>query len=258
MSSAFGKFSDSCNVLTNVRLYEFPFPIGISRPCLPDDIYAELVTARPPWEYIAGDKKDYDNKRYDLCGMRAYRDENIAQIWKDFIIYHLSPSFYVQIVNKFGGFFEQYYPEIDFTKLKPAPRNSDMEGDIYLDCQIGINTPAKTKGTVSKPHLDGPESVWAAMLYMKEPDDNAGGHLRVYKCRDLPIDKGERIMDEAGLIESAKFLYNPNMLVSFVNTPFSIHSVTEREITEKPRLFVNFTLEFKGRKFFSMDRMRNV
>lgn len=249
-------FSNDCNVLSNVTMYEYPYPMAIAKPCLPEDIYAELAATRPSWETIAGDKRDLDNKRVDICGMRAYVDENTPQIWKDFLSYHMSPAFYVQIVNRFNGFFEQYYPDRDFTKYKPAPRNSDVEGDIYLDCQIGINTPAKTRSTVSKPHLDGPESVWAAMLYMKEPDDDAGGHLRFHKCRDLPVEIGERIIDEKGLIDGPKVMYNPNTFVAFVNSPFSIHSVSPREVTDKPRLFVNFTLELKGAKFFSMERMK--
>ena len=251
-----GYFSDTNNVLTNTTLFEFPFPLGVAQKCFGDDVYAQLANGRPSWEYIAGNKIAENNVRVDLCAMNAYYDETVAVIWKDFIAYHTSPDFYKQIINKFGGFFKQYYPDIQFEKLRSAPRYANVPADIWLDCQIGINTPVTEKSTVSKPHLDHPTSVWAGMLYMKEPDDDAGGHLKLFKCRDLPIDKGERQIDESGLIAHTKIMYKENLFVCFMNSPFSVHSVTEREVTDKPRLLVNFTLEFKDGHVFSMKRMR--
>lgn len=230
--------------------------MGVCSNCLPKDLYDELVKTRLPWETIAGDKKGENNVRADFSASQAYNEPGISEIWKDFLDYHTSASFYNQILKKFGGFFLQYYPAVDFSKFKVAPRFTTMEGDIYLDCQMGINTPVTERGTVSKPHLDNPNSVWAALLYMKEPDDNAGGHFRVFKCRDLPIDKGERQIDERGLIENAKIFYNPNTMVCFMNSPFSVHSVTDREVTDKPRLLVNFTLELKDKNFFSLERLQ--
>ncbi len=249
-------FSDTNNVFNTIQKYEYPFPMGIGADCFSKEIYEELAAMRPTWEYIAGDKKEENNKRIDLNAMTAYHIEGVPEIWKDFIDYHTSPDFYAQILKHFGGFFHQYYPNIDFIKLKSAPRYADVQADIWLDCQIGINTPVKEKSTVSKPHLDSPKSVWAGLLYMREPDDNAGGHFKTFKCRDLPIDKGKRQIEESGLIESSKIFYNPNLFVCFMNSPFSIHSVTDREITDKPRLFVNFTLEFKDHDIFDMSRMQ--
>lgn len=249
-------FSDTCNVLSSVTVQDYPYPFGYSPFGLPADLYNDLSMCRPAPEQIAGHRYYENNKRVDLRAVDALRSDFVDELWKSFIRYHTSHDFYRVILSKFGRYFHEYYPQYDFENFTTAVRYSGDKADIYLDCQIGINTPVKEKSSVSIPHLDHPSELWAGLLYMKEPDDNAGGDLLVYKCRDLPREFGKRQIFEDSLIEIQKIPYQPNMFACFMNSPFSIHAVTEREVTTKPRLLVNFSVEFMGKQFFDLSRMQ--
>jgi hypothetical protein len=50
--------------------------------------------------------------------------------------------------------------------------------------------------------------------------------------------------------------YKHNTFVSFLNTPYSVHGVTQRKITEEPRLMVNITLELVDKKLFNPEVYR--
>lgn len=242
-------FSDTSNILTNInRESEFPFPYAYTMYATPH--YQRLVESRPSWQFIA-QGNDENNKRIDLKAIDALSME-IPLVWRDFIEYHTSEAFYHKILDRFGAYFNEFYPK-DYRKLKCGLRYRD-QADIYLDCQIGINTPVKEKGTVSKPHLDNPNELFAILFYMPLPDDTAGGDLVIYKCRDFPRMYDKRQIMSEELIEQKIIPYAPNTMACFMNSPFSIHSVTEREVTEKPRLLVNISLEF-DKPLFDMERM---
>lgn len=245
-------FSNTCNVLTNLsKTKEMPFPYAGAFDCFPADIYKQLAENRPPWQAIAGDKKEHNNRRVDLSAFAALKSETLAPIWKDFIRYHTSHDFYLQILEKFEFHFRQYHPQLThLKKYKTAIRYSEDVADIYLDCQLSINTPVKEKCTVNMPHIDNPLELWASLLYMKEPDDTAGGDLVLHGCVKPPKFYGKREAALDCIRPILQIPYAPNVFVCFVNSPMSIHSVTEREVTDKPRLMVNISLEFKGAPLF--------
>jgi hypothetical protein len=248
-------FSDTCNLLTNIsKVKEFPFPYAGIFNCLPEDVYAELVAKRPPWQAIAQEHAEANNKRVDLTAFAALQSKTLAPIWLDFIRYHTSHAFYLQILDNFDFYFKQYYPHLgDMWKYKTAVRYSLEKADIYMDCQLSINTPVKEKSTVNHPHVDNPLELWASLLYMKEPDDNAGGNLVLHKCIKPPTFHGKREADLDCTKPVLQIPYTPNTYVCFVNSPMSIHSVTEREVTDKPRLMINLSLEFMKEPLFNVQ-----
>lgn len=248
-------FSDTNNILSGAYIQEFPYPHGVGHDCFSEEIYNELAKTRLPWELIAGDDKDANNKRVDLSADDALKLD-LSPIWREFIEYHTSHSFYLQILNRFEPYFKQYYPHLNLRDFKTAIRYGDKEADIYLDCQIGINTPVKERCTVSDPHLDNTSELWACLFYMPIDGDEAGGDFIIYKCRDLPQAYGKRQIYADELVEYARVPYKANTMACFVNSPFSIHAVTKRNVTDKPRLLVNITLEFKNKALFNLDRMQ--
>lgn len=247
-------FSDSLNVLTNIsKIKEFPFPYAGAFGCLPEDIYADLVQKRPPWKAIVGERKIENNKRMDSQAHVLLKSKVLHLIWKDFVTYHTSQDFYHKILDNFEFYFMQFYPQLKGMRdYKVGVRYGGIESDIYLDCQLSINTPVTEKSTVNHPHVDNPLELWASLLYMKEPDDSAGGNLVLHKCIKAPAFHSKREADLDCIRPIMQIPYSPNVYVAFVNSPISIHSVTEREITEKPRLMVNISLEFEKGKLFDV------
>lgn len=246
-------FSDTLNVLTNVeKVQQYPFPHTGTFDCFPADIYAELVEKRPPWNAIAYGRTEENNRRIDMPAAGLLKSERLAPIWRDFVEYHTSHDFYLQILGKFEYNFRTFYPQLKNMRDYKTGIRYEAEADIYLDCQLSVNTPVKEKSTVNHPHVDNPLELWASLLYMKEPDDDAGGDLILHKCIRPPTFHGKREADLDCIRPVIKIPYSPNAYVCFINSPMSIHSVTERQITEKPRLMVNISLEFREEKLFNV------
>lgn len=250
-------FSDTCNVLTGIsKVSAYPFPHAGTFECFPKEIYDLLVKKRPPWQAIAQREAEHNNKRADV-GARALLDSKaLHPIWKEFVAYHTSRDFYLQILDRFEFYFKEFYPHLgDMRQYKTALRyDNQTEADIYMDCQLSVNTPVKEKSTVNHAHVDHPRELFASLLYMKDPEDNAGGDLVLYKNVRPITFHNKREADLDCIRQVIKIPYSPNTYVCFVNSPISVHSVTEREVTKNPRLMVNISLEFmkSGQELFNV------
>lgn len=233
-------FNDTLNILSSIgEVREYPYPYGKTYTCFPPDIYKLLADSRPSMNGL-----DKNNSRFNIFANEIINSNKIPGIWKDFTTYHTSQNFYRVILSKFGRYFNEFYPQHDFEKFTCGVRNGGDRADIYLDCQISFNSPVLKKSTVSVPHLDEPHELWASLFYMREPDDSAGGDLVLHKCRQIPKMTGKRCISPNDLIDVDTIRYEANSLACFMNSAGSVHSVTEREITNKCRLFCNINLEF--------------
>lgn len=239
-------FSDTCNILTNIReVREEPFPFASTLFCLPETLYAELARTRPE---VRGNG---NNKRFNLGAKELLERRDLPEIWRDFIEYHTSFNFACRIWNRFDVGFKKHYPELP-PMFKVGIRDIDKDCDIYLDVQLAINSPVTERSTVGGPHLDHPEELWAALLYMPLPGDTAGGDLVIYKCNGEPIIEGKRQVKSNNLKEVGRVPYMQNTMGCFMNSRRSIHGVSERDVTDKQRMFVNISLEMpKGKELFN-------
>lgn len=247
-------FSDTLNVLSNIsKVKEFPFPYAGSFGCFPEEVYNALAKTRPDWKSIVSGRPIENNRRMDIQAHNLLKGD-LHPLWRDFTEYHTSKSFYHKILDHFESYFMQYHPRLkNMRDYKTGIRFSGEEADIYLDCQLSINTPVTEKSTVNHPHVDNPLELWASLLYMKEPDDNAGGNLVLHKCVKPPTFHPKREADLDCIRPVLQIPYSPNVYTCFVNSPMSIHSVTEREVTEKARLMVNISLEFEKEPLFDVQ-----
>lgn len=245
-------FSDQQNILSSVTdIHEYPFPYGKTYNCLPIHIYNVLASTRPKLDH-----QDNNNRRFNVLARDILENDLVQPLWKEFAVYHTSQSFYRVILSKFGKYFKQFYPQHDFEKYSCGVRGSSKDADIYLDCQISVNSPVTSKSTVSVPHVDEPHELWASLFYMREPDDNAGGNLVLHKYRQIPVMTGKRCVSPHDIIDVETIRYEANSLACFMNSAISAHSVTPREVTNKCRLFCNVNLEFADSKpeLFSLKR----
>lgn len=240
-------------LLDNVEVFKKPYPHCTSTKCLDDELYQKLFYNRPAWELIAGKRKDENNVRIDWTALQCLNSEHVADVWKDFISYHVSRNYWLTFVKVMGDMVRLQYPWLESffgKKLEDfviAPRYSVRQADIYLDCQIGINTPCTaSESTVIGMHLDHPSELFGSLLYMRVPDDdNLGGNLVI-------SDDGIRLTGKRNVeydIRNNKALeYKANSFFGFVNSLRSVHGVTVRFATEKPRLLVAASMEFDPKR----------
>jgi len=240
------------SVLQNAGAVEKePYPHIVIEDALPIELYSSLLKSRPHWWQIAPEQYE-QNARYDLPARRSLMMRPVPSLWKEFVAYHTSVSFWLELSSLL---------DLDWRMAMPSrkiPGGIGVRGwhktDLTLDCQIGINTPVTEVSRVRGPHLDNPIELIAGMLYM--PLDNDGGDLIIYeKTKELEIYGKTEIKDEC-VREVKRVSYKKNTAVFFLNGLTAIHGVSERNVTSNPRQLVNFIVEHEGQRLFDYEQYR--
>jgi len=236
------------SVLDNVEhIFTKPYPYMCMDKCLPQDYYNELAAARPDWKRIARDKAGKNNVRVDMHSMEIISNADMPMIWREFVSFHTSQEFFKQWCRVFAPLVNAYYPWLEWALGKPlnqctvSPR-SGPDADLYLECQLSVNTPVTKQCCTIGPHLDNPEEIYGSMLYMNDGDQEHEGVLEIYNTTDKPHIYGKRLIDNPG--EVVHFIpYRANRYIGFINSPYSVHGVSKRNVTDRARLMVNLSLE---------------
>ena len=243
------------SVLQNKKNIKFKFekfPYIIIDNALPVELYKELSTSFPKNEKIIGKNEYKENFAYRYNALNSLRDGEIPEMWKQFIRYHTSYEFVEEFYDIFSDSIKKIYKvekEKLFNKANTGVR-FEKQNHFNLDCQFVINTPTSGDTSVIEPHLDNPVEFYAALLYMKDADDNSkGGNLTTYSFKDKPSFYGKSRVreDKVNLIEEIE--YKQNRLVMFLNSPYSIHGVTKRSKTNFYRKYINIIGEFNFELF---------
>jgi hypothetical protein len=267
-----------------------PFPHLVLRDALPQDIFEELTTGFPTNEAIAGSRAMASNKLIMVNARQVAERFALSDIWKTYFDYHTSHAFFLDVIELWQDFIEEAYPNMAAVLGKPlsdattnARRSGEAENpenrneDIQLDCQFGINCPVDTPSSVRGPHIDSANKLFAGLLYCRHPDDDStGGALEMYRYRDpqLHYRPGQAVDRELFIGRSARKLsrvpsedvekitdipYQANVLVMWLNTPYVLHGVSNRQPTPWSRRYTNLLGEFyggDGKGFFQMNRKK--
>ena len=248
------------SVLNNkqkIKFVDTPYPYLIIDDALPKEYYEELNQAFPSYDKIIEDDiinggKYKENFPYRYNASLSLIDNQIPNIWREFVSFHTSFSFVEDFYSIFNNSINKLYPGSQSKLPNKSNTGIRFTGNHYfnLDCQFVINTPTKGETSVIEPHVDNPKEFYAALLYMRDPNDvSVGGNLTTYSFKDKPIFYGKsRVREEAvNLIEEIE--YKENRLVMFLNTPNSIHGVSKRSKTNYYRKYVNIIGEFNFELF---------
>ncbi len=233
-----------------------PFPHLIIKDCLESDVYNELSRTYPSDSLIADlniervpSGLSLQNFRNDISAAKAISSrDRIPQLWQDFIDYHTSKEFFVEMLHFFGSSIYRYYPWLPRIVGNLREAGTGIRFDpatdkqpFSLDCQVGINTPSTVKSSVIEAHTDSPKELYAGLLYFKQPSDNAnGGDLEIYRWKSSKHRRFDQNLADKSLLHKIDICkYQPNTLFFFLNTIDSVHAVTPREPSQVSRRLVN-------------------
>tara|TARA_B100001059_G_C17662084_1_gene489980 strand:- start:34 stop:807 length:774 start_codon:yes stop_codon:yes gene_type:complete len=240
----------------NIQYRSEPFPYFIIDNALPRNLYDELITSFPKFDKIIkgnrGINEYQENTAYRYDASKALIDEEISQTWKNFISYHTSHEFTSELYDIFLNSIKKIY-NVDKDKL-PNKNNTGLRhrdnSFFSTDCQFVINTPTSGDTSVIEPHLDNPKEFYAALLYMRDPeDDSLGGSLTTHQFIGEPSFYGKSRVRESKVNLIEEIAYQENRLAVFLNSPLSIHGVTKRSKTDFYRKYINIIGEFNNELF---------
>lgn len=233
-----------------------PFAHVEKRPVIDPALYEELAQSFPPLAVITGGRTRYDsNETVRLPAVDVVDNPKVASIWREFFHYHVSQSWWSDIVRTFGDELREASPSLEkrvgrsLEDWNSVTRGSSEQGDIRLDCQFVYNTPVTRRASVEGPHVDRRDKIFSAFFYCRPDEDwGAGGDLALYRFRRSPrFDVCE--VHQERIVQTGTITYESNKLVGFVNSPGSVHSVTPRDINPIPRRYVNLIIETPYRAF---------
>ena len=265
------------NILQNFKVesyLNYPFPFFEIENALPQEVYIALKNDYSIFNKYFSLNKNFksSNKRIQINSETILKNENDFKksIWYDFIKYHNSLEFFEQLMNIFDKDLIKIYPSVKkifnekkndkyFLSYRSANNNNSYE--FVSDCQPGINTATIEKSSVRGPHVDNPVELFGGLFYLRDKNDKSiGGDLIIYeKSEKVIFHKKAEVQNVKALKQFKKIRYKENNCVFFLNTKESIHSVSERSITNNHRYLTNLIFErYKNsNSFFSIDREKN-
>lgn len=242
----------------NYSSYPFPF-FTIEKP-FDNEIYSKLEQDYNLFVSFFKEQEEYqkNNIRLQISAVDFFNNKIFKKsIWHDFILYHSSKDFFLDIIEIFYNDISKIYPEIikiienrknneNFLGLRNN-NNNNNKFDFVSDCQPGINTPVKSKSTVRDSHIDNPVELIAGLFYLRNNQDSSkGGNLEIMKkVHEKPIlfHKKAEVYNTQNLEVYKSIDYKKNNVIFFLNTINSIHRITPRENCDIPRNLTNIIFE---------------
>jgi hypothetical protein len=142
--------------------------------------------------------------------------------------------------------FEARFGPLDGLKAVPRAQPNRRSNEVGFDAQIVVNSPALSEGTsVRGPHLDRPDKLISALLYLRSGDDDStGADLQMFEpVLDEPIFDQRNDLSPDSVRHVRTYPYRHNLLVFSINTPRSIHGVSPRSRTPRPRYHIHIVGE---------------
>lgn len=243
-----------------------PFPHIVIKNALPEDLYNELHNSYPINKFINESKNNF---RLELNPEQVKKDNEINNLWKNFVLFHSSKEFCHQIFDIFSKTIVD--TELNFFKHKDelynlkVAENPGDDADITSSLGIRCNTPVTKKSSTIGIHVGAPSKFIESLFYMRDQNDNAGGNLTLHSWRfNLPVFLKKVILARNNnflnnIIRKFQFLfiskkkvieYSPNTLVMWNVTIDALHSVSKREVTKHYRKFCYYRINHRNLKGF--------
>ena len=168
-----------------------PYPHLVIKNALDADIFAQLANEYPDPALVLNGREKKDTW-YDFPACLAVKTDTISPLWQDFLRYHTSNAFYLELMQLYGDTVRKLHPELeqrfaknllDFTtsmrQQGAAENDVNYATDVSMECQFYVNYTEQARA-VRGPHVDRPTELYAALLYFREPnDDSSGSDLQI-------------------------------------------------------------------------------
>ena len=259
------------NKFDRKNYFSYPYPFFFIDNAYEDRIYSYLDKDYKLFHNYFEKKTQYKENNIRLqISTEEFFESNLFQnsIWKDFVEFHTSNFFFIELMKIFEKDMEIIYPkinkiikekknDIDFLNIRNEENKKKFQ--FVADCQPGINTPSTLKSSVRDSHLDNTAELVAGLFYLKDDNDKStGGDLQVMEARQnkkIILHKKSSVKNISDLKLFKEIEYKKNKVVFFLNTSNSIHRVSPRSVAKIPRNLTNIIFEtyLPDNKLFSIN-----
>lgn len=252
--------TDTYNLLTMAipdEVQRDPFPHLVKAKALPGEVYERLQASFPDPVTILGRRRStMMNAATRLSALEVLNNPEIPFEWRDFFDLHVSDDFWADIVRVFGGALRDTFPDLEvragrsLEDFRVGIRGDGSKKDVRLECQFVINTPSTTPSVVKTPHVDKRQTIFAGLFYLRDPEDRSeGGDLEFYAWKHSPRFLRYRMILPDDVVFERRVPYAANTLACFVNSARSVHGVSQRMPSARPRRYINLIAELPFHAF---------
>lgn len=241
--------------VTKADIVRDPYPHVVIKNAIDPALADRLLSEYPSTEYLGKGRQGLtkegkmpNNIKLRYHSIDILYDVALSLLWKEFTQRHLSGDFFMEYLRIFKDDLCQLYPHLtsfldSITPEDVGVQHVDTYADkkILLNAEICADTPVRKVSSVRSLHLDHPNKLGVALLYLKGKDDvSVGGQFEVYRHRiDKPFvtnhirNVKERYLGDFEKIRSVA--YEHNTLLIFLNSSRSFHGVSPRQVTPHVR-----------------------
>jgi len=219
-----------------------PYPIGIARPAVDPEIYAEMVRSFPKPELFR-DRRDKGNKfALSRHNHRAeyYRHVKSHDVWRRFYDYVDSRDFIDQTLDLLrrrhidlgvgqGGVGLRRVGQRMAERFRAVKKGAPMPHFPKLSARFEFSAMPVAGGSI-RPHTDNPTKIVTLVMSILEEDEwdeNVGGGTSIVCPKDrtktFNLVNGYLDFDEVDIVKT--FPFQPNQCLLFIKTHNSWHAV---------------------------------
>ena len=249
-----------------------PFPHLVIRDALEPALFERLEREYPDPSLVM--EQTSTGVRYFWPAADVVNDERVSPLWRAFFAYHVSPRFWTDVVKLLGDEIRQLHPGLEaalHTSLEAfhaemrlhsrSRRAANGLARLSLECQYYLNC-TREPGETANLHVDRPEELYKALLYLRDPRESVNTGGLVHFCQERPgagLFPGPNTIRVSGLSrEVARSMveevgtigFEPNTLVVVLNSPRSLYSVSAQSAADWPRRHVEFRGDLPGHELF--------
>jgi hypothetical protein len=258
---------------TKQHLVSEPFPHLVIRDALEPALFERLEREYPDPSLVM-EQTSSVGVRHFWRASSVVNDDRVSPLWRAFFEYHVSPQFWTDAVQLLGDEIRRLYPGLEAelgTSLETLPsemrasgrsrRGTSRPAGVSLDCQYYLNC-TREPGETARLHVDRPEELFKALLYLRDPRESVGTGGDVHFCRGRP---GARLFPGSNTVRVSKLFrevplslveevetvrFEPNTLVVVLNSFRSLYSVSVRSFADWPRRHVEVRADLPGHDLF--------
>jgi hypothetical protein len=226
--------------LDNLSLRYDPFPIGLARPVMSEDLYESLVADFPPIDLFAhysdlgnpGDKFTLSERE----SPKVYADfVRGAPVWRESHRYIKSDAFVDSVLDTL----KEHYVNLGYWRVARSKRVLAHAKSIFMGRLPPTGRRLRGRfefsalcadGGCMKPHTDAPAKLVTLVISMArkgewDPAFGGGTDVNAPKHQRLRYNQDNQMAEFADMEVLHTYPYEPNQAVVFVKTFNSWHSV---------------------------------
>ncbi|MDT4967177.1 MAG: hypothetical protein QOJ64_1914 [Acidobacteriota bacterium] len=233
-----------------------PFPHVVIENAIDEQLCLQLIREFPPQEVFTGGRRTRSNQKFIHTGAIALSNPDLSDRWKSFILDHLQPSIWDDMLRLFEPYLLRTYPDFEerfgrLEDLRVGTRNIDdfSRCDVLLDSELVIQTPVVGPPCVERgPHLKTRNKPFVGYFYLRPDEDHTeGGDHALYSLKSDASPLFDHVQAlETELVNLEKVIpYRRNTFIFFLNSPESIQGLTLRSSSGAPLLMHHILAELR-------------